>query len=77
MTGKPVRGRRPRPLEPRQDPWQVWFSRLIQIVGLAIVIYETLAARVDRPWLLLVAVAMMVGGLGLQLIVRWLLERMP
>jgi hypothetical protein len=55
----------------------VWFSRLIQIVGLAIVIYETLAEQVDRPWLLLVAVAMMVGGLGLQLIVRWLLERMP
>lgn len=53
------------------DPWQIWFSRIIQIVGLGIVIFETLAEQADRPWLLLVATSMMIGGLGLQLVIRW------
>ena len=75
MTKRPARRSRSR--GPKPDSWQVWFSRLVQVAGLGIVFYETLAEQVDRPWLLLVAVAMMVGGLGLQFIVRWLLERMP
>lgn len=61
------------PLVP--DPWSIWFSRLIQIAGLGLVIYESVVARTDRPWILLVASSMMLGGVGLQLIVRWGLTR--
>lgn len=57
------------------DPWSIWFSRLVQVVGLAIMVYETLVEHTDRPWLLLSAMAMLLGGLGLQLIVRWALGR--
>ena len=57
------------------DPWSIWFSRLIQVVGLGLVIYEAVVEHTDRPWLLLVASAMMLGGLGLQLVLRWLLAK--
>jgi hypothetical protein len=77
VTGKPSRRRERPPEQPRPDPWQIWFSRLIQVMGLAVVVYETRWEHNDRPWLLLVAVAMMTGGLGLQVLVRWLMERMP
>lgn len=59
------------------DPWQIWFSRLIQVMGLGIVLYETVVEHTDRPWLLLVSTSMMLGGLGLQLVVRWALGRLP
>ena len=57
------------------DPWSIWFSRIIQIVGLGLVVYEAVVEHTDRPWLLLVASAMMLGGLGLQLVLRALLGR--
>jgi hypothetical protein len=59
-----------------QDLWSIWFSRLMQIAGLGLVIYEATVERVDRPWLLLVATAMMLGGLGLRLVVEWALKRL-
>ena len=56
------------------DRWTLWFTRLVQLVGLLIVITEQVAVLVfDRdpePWLLLVAVAMMLGGLGLRMVLR-------
>lgn len=58
------------------DPWSIWFSRVIQVSGLAVVAYETTVEHADRPWLLLVATSMMLGGLGLQLVVRWALGRL-
>lgn len=60
---------------PPTDPWSIWFSRLVQVVGLGVVIFETVVEENDRPWLLLVATAMMLGGLGLQLVLRALLAR--
>lgn len=65
----------PEPAAHTSDPWQIWFSRLIQVAGLGIVIFETLAEHADRPWLLLVSTAMMIGGLGLQLVIRWAIGR--
>lgn len=59
------------------DPWSIWFSRIIQVFGLGVVVYETTVEHTDRPWLLLVATSMMLGGLGLQLVVRWALGRLP
>lgn len=57
------------------DPWSIWFMRLVQVVGLGLVIYEARFEDGDRPFLLLVASAMMLGGLGIQLVLRWLLRR--
>lgn len=76
MTGKPAPRRRAQPPEPKTDPWQTWFSKVVQVAGLGIVIYEVRWEHNDRPWVLLVAAAMMTGLLGLQALVRWLLERM-
>lgn len=59
----------------RQDPWSIWFSRFIQVFGAVIMGYEAFAEHTDRPWLLLCAMAMLIGGIGLQLIVRWALGR--
>lgn len=64
------------PAAPTRDPWSIWFSRVMQVVGLLLVIYEAVAKDRDRPYLLLVAMAMMLGGLGLQLVLRWLLKRL-
>lgn len=47
----------------------------MQIVGLMIVVVQVAVAagtstRPDRPWVLLVAVAMMIGGFGMELLLR-------
>jgi hypothetical protein len=57
------------------DPWGIWFSRLVQIAGLGIMVYETLVEKVDRPWLLLSAMSMLLGGIGLQALLRWAIGR--
>jgi hypothetical protein len=71
------------PAEPQPDPdapssapskpdkWATNFTRLIQTVGLGMVIFQQASYKSD-PWLLLVAIAMMIGGTGLQLILRGL-----
>jgi hypothetical protein len=59
------------------DPWQIWFSRLIQVTGLGIMVFETLGRKAERPWLMLFATGMMLGGIGLQLILRWVAARVP
>lgn len=52
----------------------MWFTRAMQLVGLLLVVTEQVAVlfmdREPEPWLLLVSVAMMLGGLGLRLILR-------
>ena len=57
-----------------QDRWSKWFTRTVQTVGLLMVIVQAAAVylldREPEPWLLLVAVAMMLGGYGLRLILR-------
>ncbi len=58
------------------DPWSVWFFRLVQVTGLASFIYELLFEKADRPYILLVGLAMMLGGAGIQLIVVWALKRL-
>lgn len=60
---------------PLRDPWAIWFSRLVQVTGLAIMVYETLVQKIDRPWLLLCSMSMLLGGLGLQAVVRWAIGR--
>lgn len=58
------------------DPWTVWFSRIVQIVGLVIVVEQLVVGQgsPDRPWILMIAVAMMLGGIGLQLLLKAVLR---
>jgi hypothetical protein len=65
----------PQPAATPSGWWDTWFWRLVQICGLGLVIYEARFEHADRPWLLLVAVAMMLGGLGAQFVLRWILGR--
>lgn len=60
---------------PPRDPWQIWFSRLVQVAGLGIMLYETMVEHTDRPWLLLCSMSMLLGGIGLQAVVRWAIGR--
>lgn len=56
------------------DRWSRWFTRTMQVVGLLMIVTQAAAVYVGgrhpEPWLLLVAMAMMLGGVGLQLILR-------
>jgi len=59
-----------------QDPWAIWFSRLIQLAGLGTFVEQVIVGQgdADRPWVLLISLAMMLGGLGLQLLLRALIR---
>lgn len=59
----------------RSDPWQIWFSRLVQVAGLGIMVFEAVGRKAERPWLMLFATGMMLGGIGLQLVLRWVAGR--
>lgn len=65
----------PVPAPTRPDPWSIWFSRLMQVAGLGLVVYEAVGENVDRPYLLLVAMGMMLGGLGLRMVLEWLTRK--
>lgn len=65
----------PAPLN--SDPWQIWFTRAVQVVGLGIMVFEAVGRKAERPWLMLFAAGMMLGGMGLQSIVRWAAGRIP
>lgn len=57
-----------------QDRWSKWFTRLVQLVGLAMIVVQQAAVyllgRDPQPWLLLVAMAMILGGWGLRQAIR-------
>lgn len=67
----------------RPDPWSVWFGRSMQAAGLAIMLFETASTRLfgdpsagERPWLMLFATGMMLGGIGLNVLLRAVVQRM-
>lgn len=71
-------GPQPEPLPPTpSDPFSIWFSRLVQVAGLGIMVFEARPGGEQRPWLMLFATGMMLGGIGLQLILRWVAARVP
>lgn len=45
-------------------------------MGLGSFVYELAFTKLDRPYILLVGLAMMVGGAGLQLVTMWALRKM-
>ncbi len=53
-----------------QDRFQVWFWRLVQIVGLLVVCYEVVVEKRERPWIDLLAVAMILGAQGIVMLLR-------
>lgn len=57
------------------DRWSLWFPRTMQSTGLLAFVYEVVIERQERPWILLVAMAMMLGGVGLRLVLNYALGR--
>lgn len=53
-----------------QDRWQVWFWRLVQFVGVLIVLYEVVIEHRERPWIDLTALAMILGAQGVIMALR-------
>lgn len=64
MTARPAKQQPPAP-----DLWSKWFNRSMQVGGFALVAYEA-QAKDRAAWLGLIAVAMMLGGGGIRLLVR-------
>lgn len=58
------------PPAPRPDRWGASFFKLVQVSGLATFLYEAFVEQIDRPWLLLCSMGMMLGAIGLQAAVR-------
>ncbi len=58
--------------QPSTDPWAIWFSRFLQIIGVGTFLEQLIVGQggADRPWILLISLAMMLGGLGLQMLLR-------
>jgi hypothetical protein len=56
----------------QQDRWTLWFFRIVQVVGLAIIIEQLIVGqgKEDRPWILLIGLAMLLGAFGIQLGLR-------
>jgi hypothetical protein len=67
--------RRRRQSAPSQDPWQVWFFRLVQAIGLAVVLTEFYAREEPRPIVVGTGVAFITGALGLERLVQWWTRR--
>lgn len=56
----------------RPDYWSRWFFRLVQVVGLAIGIHETLGP--GRLFVLLFAGALILGAVGVRILLRGVTE---
>ena len=70
---EPPRAGPPGPPKPsRQDqPWPAWWSWVVRFMGLAIMAQQAFFKEEDRQWLLLCAMGMMLGEIGLKALVRF------
>jgi hypothetical protein len=59
----------------KQDPWQLWFFRLVQAVGLGLVLFEFLTRESPRLIVVGSGMAMMTGALGIERVVQWWTRR--
>lgn len=75
MTDEQQVPKRRRRTAPPQDPWQVWFFRLVQAIGLAVVLVEFYTREQPRLIAVGTGVAMMTGALGLERLVQWWTRR--
>jgi hypothetical protein len=63
----------PKPSDaPAVDQWSKWFNALLQFTGWGIIVEQVIVGQDghDRPWILLIAIAMILGGAGLRLLLR-------
>jgi hypothetical protein len=58
------------PYQP-QDPWAVWFSRFVQIIGIAIVLEEILLHDPIRATAIVTGLALTSGVLGIERVIQW------
>ena len=56
------------------EPWPAAWSWAVRILGLLIMSQQAFLENEDRQWLLLCAMGMMLGELGLKSILRFLLR---
>lgn len=75
MTDEQQVPKRRRSAQPKPDPWQVWFFRIVQAVGLAVVLVEFYTREAPRLIAVGTGVAMMTGALGLERLVQWWTRR--
>jgi hypothetical protein len=67
---KPARRRKT-----EQDPWQLWFFRLVQAIGLLVDLVEFYTRENPRPIVVGTGVAFITGALGLERLVQWWTRR--
>jgi hypothetical protein len=65
-----VDAQRARRTRRRQDRWNVVFFRLVQVIGLGLIVYEAVLTRGGRWPLLLVYLAMITGPEGVWWVLR-------
>lgn len=66
--------RPPTPARSQQEPWSATRSWIVWGLGLAIVIHQEFFESKERQWLLLCAMGMMLGELGLKSILRFVMR---
>lgn len=59
------------------DLWTKWFTRIIQLIGAGTFVEQVVVGQLteeDRPWILLISVAMMLGAQGLRMFLKGILN---
>lgn len=64
------------PPAPRPEPWSATWSWIVRLFGLAIMAQQAFFEQQDRQWLLLCAMGMMLGEVGLKSLLRVVLRNM-
>jgi hypothetical protein len=59
---------------PSPEPWSAGWSWTVRLLGAAIMAHQAFFETEDRQWLLLCAMGMMLGELGLKALLRFLLR---
>lgn len=63
----------PPPARP-PEPWSGWWSWTVRIMGLVIMAQQAFFEQEDRQWLLLCAMGMMLGEIGLKAGLRFMMR---
>lgn len=62
------------PNSPHPEPWSATRSWIVWGLGLAIMAHQAFFEQEDRQWLLLCAMGMMLGELGLKSVLRFVMR---
>lgn len=67
-------GQNTKPAAQQQEPWSPWWSWAVRGLGFVIMAQQAFLKDEDRQWLLLCAMGMMLGEIGLKAGLRFLLR---